>query len=421
MYATAEFKSVPLSSIIVNRDGRIRRKLDERHIEELADSIRRLGLIHPLVIDRGMVLIAGENRLEAVTALGWSHVPVQFSDTLTERERLSIEMEENIKRRDLDWKDKCDALLRFHTMHESENATWTLSDTAESIGYSVATVSEQLTVARELDAGNEKVLAAPKYSVAKGIATRQQERARADELSALNLLEDVEPISASELLPSPIQVADFLEWAPAYRGLPFNFLHCDFPYGINADGFNQGAAAAFGGYKDTFEHYENLISALVENKDRLLGSSAHVIFWFSMKHYAYTLDRLSQHFWVDPYPLIWHKSDNRGTLPDPQRGPRRVYEVAFLCSHGDRKIISPVSNTFSGPTIRAADHMSEKSEDMLHHFFRMICDGNTRLLDPTAGSGSALRAARRLGVGSLLGLEVNPEYAENARRALDVR
>ena len=31
----------------------------------------------------------------------------------------------------------------------------------------------------------------------------------------------------------------------------FNFIHCDFPYGINADGFDQGSAAEMGGYEDS--------------------------------------------------------------------------------------------------------------------------------------------------------------------------
>ena len=49
----------------------------------------------------------------------------------------------------------------------------------------------------------------------------------------------------------------------------------------------------------------------------------------------------------------------------------------------------------------------------------MCVDGNTRLFDPTCGSGSALRAARALGAREVLGLESNPDYADAARRALD--
>lgn len=423
MSMSAEFGSVAIASVNLNREGRIRKKLDPKHLEEMADSISRLGLIHPIVIDRDNTLRAGENRLEACRALGWTSIPFQYTDALSEKGLLSIEMEENFKRKDLDWKDKCDALLRFHNLQVADDPTWSTEATASAIGYSQVEVQQQLAVAREAAKGNARVLAAPKISVAKGIVRRETERKRSDALSAIGLLESTDDNGVlPEVPPSPIQVADFLTWAPEYRGIPFNFIHCDFPYGINADQFNQAGASAFGGYKDTFEHYDNLLETLIGCRQNLMGESAHLLFWFSMKHYAFTLEKLSKVFWVDPYPLIWHKSDNKGTLPDPERGPRRVYEVAFLCSHGDRKILSPVSNTFSGPTIRTeASHMSEKSEDMLAHFFRMICDGGTRMLDPTAGSASALRAARRLGVSSMLGLEVNPEYAANAQRAFEAQ
>jgi DNA modification methylase len=53
---------------------------------------------------------------------------------------------------------------------------------------------------------------------------------------------------------------------------------------------------------------------------------------------------------------------------------------------------------------------------MLEHFFRMLVDENTRLLDPTCGSGSALRAARSLGAKDYLGIEANPDFAREAVR-----
>jgi hypothetical protein len=43
--------------------------------------------------------------------------------------------------------------------------------------------------------------------------------------------------------------------------------------------------------------------------------SGHVMFWFAMEYYAETLDDLSKHFRMDPYPLIWFKP-SEGILPD---------------------------------------------------------------------------------------------------------
>jgi hypothetical protein len=45
---------------------------------------------------------------------------------------------------------------------------------------------------------------------------------------------------------SPIQIADFNTWAPAYTGPKFNVIHCDFPYGINSQDHLMGRAGPSG-------------------------------------------------------------------------------------------------------------------------------------------------------------------------------
>jgi hypothetical protein len=419
---SGETSSVPMDFIWVDRTKRARKVITEEAILEKMESIARIGLIHYPVIKRDGEMIAGETRWIACQRLGWTQLSIQWSDTLDPRDLMKIEYEENYKRTDLPWQDQCDFLRRFHEMSVEENPVWTQTDTAESMGLSNATVTNQLAVAIEIAAGNERVTAIKEYSTAVGIVRRQKERKASDELAMLKIGDedgqDAEQPSESGT-GSPIITASFLDWVTTYTGPSFNLISCDFPYGINADKFNQGSAEAYGGYEDSPETYWALVNALVGNKEKLLGTSGHVIFWFSMRYYTETLAVLKEHFRVDPYPLVWHKSDNKGTLPDPERGPRRIYEVAFLCSLGDRKIIQPVSNTFSGPTVKLGEHMSEKSEDMQAHFMRMCVDENTRMLDPTAGSGSSLRAARRLGAASVLGLEMNPEFAERGRRAFN--
>lgn len=413
---SGEFETYPTAQITWDRANRTRREITEEAIAEKAESISRIGLIHPLVITREGVGVSGETRWNAVTRLGWDRVPIQWADTLDPRELLAIELEENLKRTDLDWKDQVDGLRRYHELQKQLHGKWSHEDTADSLGIARSEVTAKLAVAKEIVAGNKRVLEAKVFSVANGITRRANERRQADEKILLDIATEAPPPPES-----PIINADFKEWVRTYRGTPFNFIHCDFPYGINADKFNQAGGDAFGAYEDKPETYFSLIDTLIENKEKLMGESCHLIFWFSMKFYSETLEILRQHFWVDPYPLIWHKTDNKGTLPDPERGPRRVYEVGFLCSHGDRKIISAKANTFGAPTVRLGEHMSEKSEDMLKHFFGMVVDGNTRMLDPTCGSGSALRAADALGAGSVLGLELNPEFAEAATRAWEKR
>lgn len=58
--------------------------------------------------------------------------------------------------------------------------------------------------------------------------------------------------------------------------------------------------------------------------------------------------------------------------------------------------------------------MSEKPRPMLRHFFRMFVDEHSRVLDPTCGSGNALRVAHDLGAAFCLGLEKEKEFFDRA-------
>jgi len=76
-----------------------------------------------------------------------------------------------------------------------------------------------------------------------------------------------------------------------------------------------------------------------------------------------------------------------------------------------------VKNAIPAETDRAI-HMSAKPVPVLQHFFKMFVDGTTRMLDPTAGSGTALRAAESLGAKYVLGLEADKGFCEQANLAV---
>lgn len=433
--------TLPASSITV-LPGRQRTKLD---VTELKESISRLGVLHPVVVRRDgdrVVLIAGERRRRACLELN-RPVPVRFFESMSSLEADIVELEENLKRSDLSWQDQVRAMGRIHQLYLDQDPTWDRTKTAQAIGVSPANVTGMLTVFEHLH--EDGILKQPGWTSAYNAITRANSRA-ADVVMA-NLLEQasvafvpskptptalpptptvppsatlVAPPSVVALPAPPIEQGDFLTWAPTYTGPKFNLLHCDFPYGIGV--FRPGGHIGLGGsaqveYGDTEEIYFQLLTCLMTNLDRLLSHSAHVVFWFSMQHYERTLRTLSQHLTVFPLPLVWLRSDNAGVAPDPKRGPRQIYETALLAYRGDRNIVKIVSNGFFGPSDKTI-HPSAKPVPTLKHFFTMLVDGTTRLLDPTAGGGSAIRAAEALGAEFTFGLEINPDHVENANAAI---
>lgn len=399
------FQTLPIQSITIHREDRQRRALDK--IDDLADSISRLGLINPITIDENNILIAGERRLEACRRLGWTHISVQLFSDLPPTQRVLIELEENIKRLDISWQEHTAAIAKYHELRKEEDPTWNDTKTAGAIGMSQQNVTKHLTVARELS--SPAVSASPTFSTA-------IERAKSEARKRDDLIHTY----ASCVDTHQIIHGDFLEWASTPQE-KFNFIHCDFPYGINATGAAGQRAREWVQYADSPDTYWKLFNALAGNLDNFCAPDAHIIFWFSPNLYCNTWEmlKLLDGFTFEEHPLIWYRGISNGIAPDPYRRPRRSYEMAFFGWRGEARINKIKENLFYADTHRTSEsHPSEKSQEMLEHFFSMVVDSHTRLLDPTCGSASSLRAAKRLGASTVLGIEANKEFADVARRAL---
>lgn len=410
---SGNFKSFLVSSIWVDRAKRQRREL--KNIPELAHSMATVGQINPPVIKRDGELVAGERRLEAAKLNGWTHMSVQFAEDMSPEEFHLIELEENVQRSQLEWPDECLAVEEYHRLKKAADSDWTETKTGEMLGWSQDAINSRLGVARELLAGNQMVKDAPKFSTARGLVARANERKATSAVAALKVSLGQAPAAKQ----APLLLADFHEWSVDYSGPKFNFIHCDFPYGIDAQRQQQGNnTLQYGSYDDGENVYFRLVDTLGEAMRHVVADSAHLMFWFSMDYYAWTKNALEQMDWaVNPFPLIWMKNDNTGLLPDPNRGPRRIYETAFFASRGDRKIVRPKSNAFAWPGKDKSIHMSEKPVEMLSYFMAMFVDDVSTVLDPTCGSGNSLKAATKLGAASVLGLEKDAGFYNAAVEA----
>lgn len=457
----------PLSTIFIDKAARQRQ--GEIEVDDLLDSIRARGVMSPILLTREGVppgydykLIFGERRLTASLALGLPDIPFRLAEALSPVELQIIELEENIKRKGLPWRDDCKAVCKIHALYSEVDAGWTQEKTAQAIGVTKGLISVYMRVHRDLD--NPLIAEAPTLQAAYNIFTRKDERKAQDaisqileagakftisakgvELSPSTPIEGMEAqaqASVSETLArimSPPQAAptsanvddsilnkSFVEWAPQYSGPKFNFIHCDFPYGINYNAGPLGAGAMHSGskYDDSPEIYWQLVHVLATNLDKLMSHSGHLMFWLAndveIQHETIKVFNVfapSLVFW--PKPLVWLKSDNAGIIADKMRLPRNIYETALVASREDKTIVKSTSNAYAAPKGDGAKlHPSVKPEPVLRYFFQMFVDETTRMLDPTCGGGSSLRAAESLGATRVLGLEIDSEHFANAKSGL---
>jgi ParB/RepB/Spo0J family partition protein len=438
-----------------------RQRQQELDCSDLIPSIRKHGILQPILLEEGTDrIIFGWRRLTSAIFLDMKEIPVRYGKDLTHLELKELEFEENARRKDLTWQDNARAIHGLHSLKQAINPDWTAEDTAQFYNYSERHINRMLALAEAILEGDQSIIQADTYANANTLLERRKARAAGD---AINSLLDMErktvggsatavlssssgttaeagqPASGGDsVLDPPREVsppysivhADAHEFLTAYDGPKFNLLHCDLPYGVALN--TQAGQAQFegGGYESSPDIYWALVESLIQSWDRIMYPSSHIVFWISMKFYSETVrvfqDAAASRKFIppdlriNPTPLIWHKTDNKGIISDAMRGPRNVYEAALLMSTGDRHIVKPVSNVYGCPTAKGDDaiHTNEKPEPMLRHFFSMLVDGRSRVFDPTAGSGSSIRTAESLGAEAALGLEFNPEFASRAQKKL---
>ncbi len=136
--------SIPLEQIRPNPD-QPRRTFDPQALEELADSIRSLGILQPLSVrktDCGWELVAGERRLRAAALAGLTRVPCLPIQADCQNASL-LALVENLQRQDLDFLEETlalDKLLRTYCLSQDE--------VARRIGKSQSAVANKLRLLR---------------------------------------------------------------------------------------------------------------------------------------------------------------------------------------------------------------------------------------------------------------------------------
>jgi ParB family chromosome partitioning protein len=123
-----------------------RTHFDEQALEELAASIRKLGIVQPLTVrETGSgryQLIAGERRLRAARLAGLTHVPA-FIRTADDQAMLELALVENIQREDL---DPIEVAISFQRL--IEECRLTQEELSDRVGKKRSTIANYLRLLR---------------------------------------------------------------------------------------------------------------------------------------------------------------------------------------------------------------------------------------------------------------------------------
>ena len=207
----AVLQQIPLSKLMPGR-FQPRRVIQEEELKDLAESIKKQGVLQPIVVreyNDKFEVIAGERRWRAASLAGLQNTPVIVRE-INDEEAMVIALVENIQRENLNPLEEAYALERL-----SKEFGLTHEETAKAVGKSRATISNLLRLLTlhgdvkallergELDLGHAKVLLAvegkkqsrlAKMVVEKRLSVRETER----------LVQQKQPLAAEDKHQRPL-------------------------------------------------------------------------------------------------------------------------------------------------------------------------------------------------------------------------
>lgn len=133
-------QELPVESIVANPQ-QPRKSFDSSSLQDLSDSLKRTGVLQPVVVRRHgqqYQIVVGERRWRAAKMAGLSHIPAIVREA-TEAQSLELALVENLLREDLNPMEEAEAYQRLLT-----EFSWTQEELGERVGKDRSSVANFL-------------------------------------------------------------------------------------------------------------------------------------------------------------------------------------------------------------------------------------------------------------------------------------
>lgn len=441
---------IPLTSIaVINRQ---RKGMDQAKLQELADDIEKIGLLHPVVVrspapgedtqGKPYVLMVGGRRTAAHILLGRSEIEATLKDDLDPIEARIAELSENIKRADISWQEANDARVEIAELYRQHNPGAVHSEVATAVGVSGAQLSKDLALHRATQADPSLRTAISKGSAIRTQVYKNEIDRRIASVKAVDLYD----------LRGKLFTADGRDFIRTIPSQSIDLVFSDLPYGIDyyETTARQGVETQGSTYDDSEDSAKDFIANIVPEALRVVKPSGWVVFFMcyewhdwlqtlcrtscithgAYKHPDHALPRdIGKCFDAleDPEgrecvylrpelpPWIWTRRNrgNNGHWPELHASNR--YEMLVVVNGGAAKLAKkPVENVLDFPPFEGTRlHAMHKPHELCQEIISRTTVSGERVLDICFGSGAHLAAAASLGR-DFVGCEKNPDQLGRA-------
>lgn len=410
--------SISINDVVV--EDRIRK--DYGNIDELANSIRNLGIIQPIVLSHDLKLIVGGRRHAALKRIGVTELihgaHFIWTEEVDELRLKAIEAEENIKRKALSWTEEILAKKRLLELLQSihgvarpghpsrsdslgiTSSGFGINKLASLLGESNAQTSKDIELAGLIEAIPDLAKAETKEA-----ARKQAQLGTAVAIAIAQAA--MRPKSTQPEQRWILYEGDFTQNTNNLSDSSVDLVIVDPPYGEDAAGMGPNSkillTRPFG---DGLGSTQELIEPLVAQSYRILRENRFAVFFFGFAIYHDLVESARREgFMVDSTPLVWIKNTVINTSPYTRYG--RSYEPILICRKGEPKLMRPsqrdvidIQNVISRGVAEQKFYHAQKPVALIEKFILDMTPPESTIVDFCAGSGTtgvaALQQKRRV-------------------------
>lgn len=373
-----------------------RRRKDYGDISSLSLSIKKFGLLHPIIIDEDNNLVAGERRLRACKKLGLEEIECKLKSDLTPLQKAELELEENLLRKDFTWQEEIEAKFQIDKIKRevyggktqgSSAEGWGIKDTAMALGESVGSISMDIQLAKALKQYPKLAEEKNKSTAYKKFKLLQVQVIKAE----LNRrMQKIAPVH------NAIH-GDCRDILPTIKK-PVHLIIADPPWGINIEkSHGLGRMSGADPFLDDRETSLALAKEVYPIMYNVLEDNTHMYLFFAITQRELHVELLTDAgFDVDPIPLMWAKEG--ASAPGTYTQWPNSYETILFCKKGNRKMNMSPKNVLEYKRVPTNKKIHDTEKPLL--LIKLLIEVSTlpgeMVVDPFAGSGVVAEAALQL-------------------------
>ena len=414
-----------------------KRRINQDKVNELRESIKQVGLMNPITLDKNNYLIAGHHRYQAMLALGRKDVPytvletddallielAEIDENFIRYELTEIELGEHLKARKEIYEklypqtnnggDRKSA-IRSQILASDNTQKSFVDDTSEKLNKSQSTIKDSIKIAKDIAPEVKEMIYDTPLADQK---TNLLELSRLEPEKQKQVVEAIKDNPKADVKEHLKQQKKEEERKQLSEIGKAKKIEIDFRLGDFSKVFNDikdGSIDCIITDPPYPFEYINCWSELSKFAKRVLKPNGFCIAYSGQMHLPEVIKRMAEnldYYWTF---AVYHEGQTQIV-----NGVNLIcrWKPVLIFQNGKRKISNTIQDYFISKQREKDGHDWQQSESGVSYLIERFTEIGDTILEPFAGSGTTIKASLKLGR-KIIASEINEETYNIAKAGL---